>query len=167
MPLTHPTARLPGRMTHPTAPSVARAIIAPSLDDLFGLRKLCGSDIGVIEYLANWYDMEADAIAPTVQGWLANCPDVQPPSRQRSAPGALTVNAGMATRSHLSHADDPFKTTSSSFVAATAALRHPRAASIRPPEVLPIKTPPASAPVQSAPSIAAALSATNHRLSKS
>ena len=113
MPLTHPTARLPGRMTHPTAPSVARAIIAPSLDDLFGLRKLCGSDIGVIEYLANWYDMEADAIAPTVQGWLANCPDVQPPSRQRSAPGALTVNAGMATRSHLSHADDPFKTTSS------------------------------------------------------
>ena len=128
-------------LTHPTAP--ARAIVAPSMEDLFGLRKLCGSDSAVIDYFANWYQMEADAIAPTIQSWLANCPVVPPPSRQRSAPAV------------------------SSDVATAAAMRNPRAAANRPPEILPIKTPPASAPVHSAPSIAAALSAANHRLSAS
>ena len=116
MPLTHPPSNKFARAEG--APQIKRPIVAPSLEDLFGLRKLCGSDTAVIEYFANWYGMEADAIAPTIQGWLANCPDVPPPSRQRSAPAVNLSDY-------------------------RAELRNQKvAAKIRPPEVLPIKTPP-------------------------
>ena len=63
-------------------------LTVPSMDDLYGLVKLCGSNDGVVNYLARVYGLEADIIKPTVLEWLSALPPLPPPSRQRSAPAA-------------------------------------------------------------------------------
>jgi hypothetical protein len=76
---------------------------APQAEDLIGLYQLCGSEVGVIAYLANLYGVSADVIAPTVRNWLADLPALPPPSRQRSAPPILAP----AVRHRLASAAPP------------------------------------------------------------
>jgi len=112
----------------PRAPDVSDEfqIHAPTPDDLFGLLKLCGSEKGVIDYLARLWNMEASTIAPTVRIWIKALPAVPPPSRQRSAPPLI-----------------------SPAVSAFALARAPAAQrAMRPPDVMRVEPPP-SAPVQS------------------
>jgi len=95
----------------------------PSSDDLHALKKLCGSDDLVVVHLARCYGVPVETIAPTVLRWLKDLPPVQPPSRQRSAPSVMAP------------------------AVMESALRRV-VASARPPEVMPVRTPPASAPVK-------------------
>ena len=95
----------------------------PSSDDLLQLKKLCGSDDLVVVHLARCYGVSVESIAPTVLRWLKDLPAVQPPSRQRSAPSVMAPTV------------------------MENALRRV-VASARPPEILPVRTPPASAPVK-------------------
>lgn len=74
---------------------------APSVEDLYGLYSLCGSEHGVVTYLAKLYGLTPDEIAPTVHGWLESLPAVPPPSRQRSAPPVLNP----ALEARLAHAN--------------------------------------------------------------
>ena len=121
-----------------------RKVVAPSPEDLFGLLKLCGSEDGVIAYLAKHWSMSTTAIGPTVRGWIKALPDVPPPSRQRSAPPVISPAV-------------------SAFALANAtAGQHAK----RPPQVMQIREPPPSAPVPtSAPNLVAAMRALDARLS--
>ena len=130
--------------TTEVAPDDEFAIHAPSPEDLFGLLKLCGSEDGVIAYLARLWSMSTTAIGPTVRGWIKALPDVPPPSRQRSAPPVISPAV-------------------SAFALANAtAGQHAK----RPPQVMQIREPPPSAPVPtSAPNLVAAMRALDARLS--
>ena len=112
-------------------------LAAPSPDELHHLVRLCGSEDRVIALLAKTYGLSAETIAPTVLEWIAALPPLVPPSRQRSAPPALAPS-----------------------VAAPVVI----AGRPRGPDILPIKTPPASAPVRSSAELTAAMKAINTRL---
>ena len=87
--------------------------------------KLVGSEEKVIEYIAKQYGLSVDQVAPTVKGWLAALPAVPPPSRQRSAPPLLALNASANASSLRRHQYNNVPSRA---------------------EVIPIKPPPASAP---------------------
>jgi len=122
-----------------------RDLKAPSTEELLRLYKLCGSEAQVTALLAKQHRLTPEALAPTVRKWLAALPEIPPPSRQRSAPPSLVAPA-MST---------PFATS----VAGAAA---------RPAEVVPIRPPPASAPVRSSGAdVIAAMRALDSRLNSS
>ena len=121
----------------------------PTPEELFHLLKLCGSEQQVVAYLAKKFCVSPGSIAETVHGWLANLPTVPPPSRQRSAP-AIPLN-GIKFRS---------LTSSSSLSTAVSFQTRP--------EMLTVKTPPASAPVRPASrEMMKTLERLNHRINHS
>ena len=118
---------------------------SPTPERLHQLLQMCAhNETQVIKLLARSYGLTPEEIAPTVKGWLEDLPAAAPPSRQRSAPGALTGASSMAA---------PF----------------PRVPDQRmPPNVLPIKPPPASAPTRpAAKEVMAAMRAIDTRLNGS
>jgi hypothetical protein len=115
----------------------------PSPEELFKLLRLVGgSHDQVVALLAKQYDLPPDVIAPTVLGWLEQLPEAPPPSRQRSAPPNLAP-------SNVVH----------------------RFPSSKGPEILPIKTPPSTAPAVAArgnmTGLMAAMRAVDSRLNQS
>lgn len=114
----------------------------PSPDELQRLLKLTGSEDAVVRMLARQWGLSPVVIATTVKGWLQNLPALPPPSRQRSAPGQLAPSSAFAA----------FPTT----IAVSAQ---------RGPEILPIRTPPCTAPVgPNAANLMAQMRAVNSRL---
>lgn len=134
----------PGRAPPALGMSEERSIHPPTIEDLYGLLKLCGSESGVVDYFSRWYQLPKDTIQPTILGWLAALPAVPPPSRMRSAPAMSGPRTAAA--------------------APALTLRKPTAA-VRGPDILPIKTPPASAPVHQSAQIVAAMRSVDARLS--
>ena len=102
------------------------SLAVPSPEDLLGLRKLMGSNAKTVEYLAKLYNMETEAIRPTVEEWLAALPRIPPPSRQRSAPAEFFSPVALEMRLKA---------------AAAASKRGPA-------QILEVNLPPPSAPVQ-------------------
>lgn len=96
----------------------------PTPDELRDLLRLCGTAELVIAYLAKSLALPADSIADDVRSWLAELPDIPPPSRQRSAPAA------------------PVQTQMTRLASAS------KGSSNRGPEILRVRTPPKSAPVR-------------------
>ena len=124
---------------------------APSLEDLYALRALCGSEEGTIAHLARCFDIPAETCAPVVHEWLEALPPIPPPSRQRSAPPVLAPAAHARIAAALASAtgaDIP-----SPFAAASSSLRIP-----------PGSAPPAPG---SGPGVIAAMRALDARLNNS
>lgn len=90
-----------------------------SLDYIAHLRRLCGSELDVVAFVARRFGLPPEAIAHQVHAWLGCLPTIPPPSRQQSAPSLLSP----------------------------AVQRHHSCSTSHAPEMLPLKTPPASAPV--------------------
>jgi hypothetical protein len=122
---------------------LAKMLAQPSHEELFRLKALCGgNEESIVALLAKTYKLSPTAIAPTVRQWLAELPAAPPPSRQRSSPPVLATAPKGRTE------------TRSSALAA------------RPPDVLPIRTPPASAPVLGSSDVVAAMRALDSRLNR-
>lgn len=122
----------------------------PTVEDLYGLRKLCGDDDATVSYLSRLYNLPRDAIAPTVKSWLAELPHMPPPSRQRSAPPVVApgIEACLRAAASSSAAGQPKQQT--------------------PADVMRIDLPPPSAPVQGKDvNVAAAMRALDSRLNRS
>ena len=130
-------------------PTMAHAGVAPadgpSEEELFKLLKLCGSEEQVVIFLARTFGLAPQQIAPTVMSWLAALPAVPPPSRQRSAPPDLSPE---------------------SYAALSPASFYRRQAN-RVPDILPIRTPPPSAPVHSGTELMASIRSIDWRLNRS
>jgi hypothetical protein len=114
----------------------------PTPEHLHSLLRMCGSEQGVVNLLAKSYGLSPDAIDETVRQWLSDLPGIVPPSRQRSAPPIFCAKPPSAL-----------------------ITMYPPSAS-RGAEVLPIRTPPASAPVKSGAELVTAMRALNHRLNQ-
>ena len=113
----------------------------PSAADLFGLVQLFGgNEERVIAYLAQVYDLPPHAIQPTVHQWLEQLPAVPPPSRQRSAPPVLAPPVPHAAAA----------ASSSSAI-----------------NIMPIRTPPASAPAHGSADLVRAMRALDSRMNHS
>ena len=114
----------------------------PTEQELQRLLKLYGQEDAVIAHYARQYNLDRGYIAATVRAWLKTLPGIAPPSRQRSAPADLLPEREAA---------------------ATGASQ----AIVKRPEVLLVKTPPASAPVFSSSSEAVkAMMALDNRLNQ-
>lgn len=123
----------------------------PTPDELQRILKLCGNEAGVIALMAKQYGLPAEAIAPTVRGWLAALPPLPPPSRQRSAPANLDAHLNSLVATRRGGKELPYP----------GALPTPPSAGSRP------GVPPASAPVQgraSTAEVVAAMRALDSRL---
>ena len=121
----------------------------PSEEELFKLLKLCGSEERVVIFLARTFGLAPEQIAPTVMSWLAELPEVPPPSRQRSAPPDLSPERYAAW--------SPGYT-----------LAGIRRQANRIPDILPIRTPPPSAPVHgSGTELMASIRSIDRRLNRS
>ena len=103
-------------------------LVVPTPEELFRLLKLCGSEALVAKHLAKVFDVPFEAVAPVVHEWVQNLPEVPPPSRQRSAPGAPEMLSG--------------------FQLTTRAQTRDQFAGPSKPEMIKIREPPASAPVR-------------------
>ena len=118
-----------------------------SPEELHRLLKLCGSEKGVVDYLAKAYGLPSASIAPVVMDWLSELPAIAPPSRMRSAPGHLAPSSF----DPINLSAEPIK---------PLPLGRPSQV-----QMLPIRTPPITAPV-GASNIAAAMRAIDGRLNK-
>ena len=71
----------------------------PPAEDLQGLYALCGgSEDALINHLAKVHGLPPQDLAPTILLWLADTPEIPPPSRQRSAPPVLAVTGSAGGR---------------------------------------------------------------------
>ena len=134
--------------SHCTAPLASSSTLAaPEQADLYALWRLCGTPDKVVHHIARSLSLVPSAIAPTVKQWLAELPEVPPPSRQRSAPAVLAPSM----QARLVAAATPLQQLQ----------RGQRA------DVLRLKTPPASAPaLPGARDVTAAMRALDARLNR-
>lgn len=79
-------------VTKRSAASLLPLVPKPPAEDLQGLYALCGgSEEALITHLAKVHGVPPQDLAPTVLSWLAERPEIPPPSRQRSAPPVLAA----------------------------------------------------------------------------